>query len=477
MPHRFKPRPLAAFLAALCFNFSINASADLVPQSMGDNDLYYKIGGGSNYILPPVQSSNSIILNTDADLGAGYACGAFNPLKSIKNTFNGFKSSADNIEQSTIQNMQASVAEIPAYMLAQADQNLYNMINNTLLGAHNKIDVSTKSCEVVKQEISEGKNPYKDWGTIAVDDQWKQHLSLTSQGLEDINDAKSDIDQHSGDDGVPWVQGTKTSNGTFAGGKSQPAIHVVSDITKAGYNALLNRDLTSDAPAPKNTENTALVNTFPTPQSAQAWITDVVGDQNVTTCTTDPSCQSDQGGTAGRGLLPWITNCDSGNQNFCAANIRQNLAKLVTEQSPMTNENLAAVSADGVMVSPQVIHAIQSMNGTQQGIVVNKLAQEVATQKVMDTALLARNLLQTGAQVPVVASNKPAQDVIAKSIHNLDTDIQFLSFESKIKKEMTSDTLNDILANQQSTQAAATSLPKTDVAQSFISNGAASSSK
>ncbi|MDF3055670.1 MAG: hypothetical protein K0Q74_1577, partial [Gammaproteobacteria bacterium] len=421
------------------FVCSINSYADLVPSSASDDSLYYKIGGGSNYILPPVQSTNSIYLNTDADLGAGYSCGAFNPMNSIKNTFNNFKKSVDNIEQSTIQNMQASVAEIPAYMLAQADQNLYNMINNTLLGAHNKIDISTKSCQVVKQEIAEGKNPYKDWGTIAVDNQWKKHLSLTSQGLEDINDAKDDIDQHTGDDGVPWVQGTKTSDGTFAGGKGQPVIHVVADTTKAGYNALLNRDITSDAPAPKDSINTALVTVFPAPQSAQAWITNVVGDENVTTCTTDSSCQSAQGGVAGRGLLPLLSNCDSGNQNFCAENIRQKLADLVTSKASMTNDNLAAVSANGVMVSPQVIRSIQSMDSTQQGIVVNKLAQEVATQKVIDTALLARNILQTGAQVPVVASNKPAQAIIEKSMHDLDTDIQFLSFESKIKKEMTSD--------------------------------------
>ena len=158
----FKPRPLAVCMAALCLNYSISANADLIPPSAGDNSLYYKIGGGSNYILPPVQSSNSIVLNTDADLGAGYSCGAFNPMDSIKNTFNNFKNSVDNIEQNTITNMQGSVAEIPAYMLAQADQNLYNMINNTLLGAHNQIDISTKACQQIKQEIAQGKNPYQN---------------------------------------------------------------------------------------------------------------------------------------------------------------------------------------------------------------------------------------------------------------------------------------------------------------------------
>lgn len=43
-----KPRLLAALFAALCFDYSINAYADLIPQGEGNNSLYYKIGGGSN---------------------------------------------------------------------------------------------------------------------------------------------------------------------------------------------------------------------------------------------------------------------------------------------------------------------------------------------------------------------------------------------------------------------------------------------
>ena len=467
-----KNRSIIVFLIALNYVYSLDAYADLVPVGNPNTGLYYKIGGGNNYVLPPVQSSNSIYLNSDADLGAGYSCGAFNPLTSIRNSFNDIKNSVDNIEQSIITNLQGSIAEYPMYLLAQADPDLYNLINNTLLASHQKIDVSSKTCSVVKEEISQGKNPYQDWATISVNDQWKKHLSLTATGDEDINDAKKDIDAHSGDDGVPWVEGTKTSEGHYAGGKGQPVIHVVSDTVKAGYNALLNRDLSSDAAAPNNASNTALVKFFPNPQAAQNWITSVVGDQNITTCTTDASCQRSQGGVAGRGLLPWITSCSSSMPNLCAENIRDNLTKLVSNQTSMTNENLSAVSADGVMISPQIITAIRGMDSTQQGIVVNKLSQEVATQRVIDVALLARNIVQTGSQVPVVASNKPAQSVLQQSIQTLDNDIQSLSFESKIRKEMTSNTLSTILDYQQAQQQAAISVPKTNPALPFVNNSA-----
>jgi hypothetical protein len=105
------------------------------------------------------------------------------------------------------------------------------MINNALISAHKTIAISTKSCEQTKAAIAQGKNPYHDWATISVGDQWKQHLSLTASGQEDINDA--------GNHGVPWIQGNKTESGFSAGGLNQPPIRVVADTVKAGYNAIL----------------------------------------------------------------------------------------------------------------------------------------------------------------------------------------------------------------------------------------------
>lgn len=454
------------------FYFSNSLASDLVPLGNTNNMLYYKIGGGDNYVLPPLQDTRSINLGASSDLGAGYSCGAYNPLVSIKNTFNNLKSSADNIQNSVVQNVTGSISEIPMYAIAQADPDLYNLLNNTLLGAHQQLDVTTKSCQTVKQEIGQGKNPYQDWGALAVGNQWKKHLSLTTEGEEDVNDVKKQIETHPGDDGIPWVQGNKTSDGTYAGGVGQPSIHVISDTTQAGYNALLNRDLNSNEPAPANTQ---LATDFATPQDAQAWITNVVGDQVVTTCTTDPNCQKSQGGTAGRGLLPWITTCASSNQGDCVDNLRTRLTDLVTGASPVIKENLNAVSASGVMISPEVITAIRSMDKTQQGIVVNKLAQEAATQRVMDKAFIARNILQTGAQVPVIAANHPAQAVIQQSINALDKDIQSLSFESQVRKQMMSNTLSEVLSLQQNNQQSSVSIPKTTSVQPFINNGAASS--
>jgi integrating conjugative element protein (TIGR03755 family) len=457
------------FLVVVVFCFSSCVFAlDIIPTGKDNNLLYYKMGGGSDFDLPAVNDTRTIDLGADADLSAGMTCGDFNPLVSLTNTFNDLQNNIDNITQGLLANATGSLAEMPMYFLAQANPSAYNMINNALIKAHELISISTKSCQEVKNQIAQGKNPYQDWATISVGNSWKKHLSLTFSGSEDINDAKKDIDANAGNDGVPWINGNKSDSGFLAGGLNQPPIHVVSDTVKAGYNAILMRDTNDSSPASVDGE---LAKQFPSPKDAQDWITNVVGDQVITTCN-DKSCQKNQGGISGRGLLPWITNCNEDNKSYCADNIKKNINQLVSGQLVENKSNIELVSANGLVISPQVISAIKNMDATQQNIMTAKLSQEVATQKVVDRALIARNILQTGAQVPVIASNTPAQKMISHSIEILDKDIQSIAFESQIRKQMMSNTINNILNAQNLDQQKAVNVPAVIKNTDLIQNSA-----
>ena len=249
-----------------------------------------------------------------------------------------------------------------------------------------------------------------------------------------------------------WVQGKTFSDGSLhAAGKNQPPVHVIADTTKAGYNTLLNRDFNSDQPAPANSD---LANQFPTPADAVTWITGVLGDQNITTCT-DSSCKAGQGTVAGRGLLPWMTICTTQNNNDCVDTLNQRLQDLVSGSASLSKDNLLAVSADDLVISPTVIHTVQGMDVSQQGIVIHKIAQEVAMQRMMEKAFMARDILQTGRQAPAIAVNRPAQFILQDKMTLLDSELRSLSFEAQVRKQMMSDTLLNMMdyANGQQGQA------------------------
>ena len=180
-----------------------------------------------------------------------------------------------------------------------------------------------------------------------------------------------------------------------------------------------------------------------------SWITSVIGDQVITTCNDD-TCKKAQGSLIGHGLLPWVTSCQFNKEN-CADTIRNELGQLVTGNEAIIKENLEKVSADGIAISPDVFTSIRGMDATQQVMIINKLSQEVAMQRVIDKAFVAKNILSTGAQVPVIASNHPAQVIITQAITNLDNDIHALAFEGEIRKQPMSGTLSEVMkyGNQQ----------------------------
>ncbi len=459
-------------LLAILMTSSLSVYAsNIIPIGNGNNKFYYQIGGSNDFAYPPVSDTKSTILKTNTNLGIGFSCGAYNPALSITNSINDLKDSADNLEQNVIASATGSLVQLPMYFLAQANPTAYNLLNNTLLSAHNQLSISTKSCETVKNQIAKGQNPYQDWGTISLNDDWKKHLTFASSGNEDINQSKKEIDKHSGENGVPWVQGKSDWDGSqHAGGKSQPPIHVIADTVKSGYNSLLNRDLNSDADAPDNPENNQLKQFFPTPKSASDWITNVLGDQVITTCNDD-SCKTQQSNLVGHGLLPWVTSCQA-NKDDCSDSIRDSLSNLVTGNTEINKANLNKVSADGIAISPDIINSIHLMDVTQQKIIINKLSQEISMQRTMDKAFIARNILSTGAQVPVISSNHPAQVIIGTALTNLDNDIKALSFERQMRQQAMSNTLSETLKFSNQQQQDAVRINASSTSSSLMENGA-----
>jgi integrating conjugative element protein (TIGR03755 family) len=410
-------------------------------------------------------------MGSNANLGFGKSCGSYNPALSVLNSMNDFKDKAQDLEKDVLTNATAAIITLPMYEIAKRNPTIYALINNKMISAKNKLEVSTKSCEVARQQIAKGENPYQDWGAIAINDQWKKKLSLTAEGNADINQVKKDIDITGGDDGVAWANGNTDNDGVVrAGGKGQPPVHVIADTIKAGYNAMLNRDLQSEADAPKTGASAELARVFPSPTNAMKWTTDVVGDQTITTCN-DNDCKRKQGSVVGHGLLTGITSCNQDKDN-CVETIRTQIGKLVSGNLELTKENLEKVSAGGIMMSPEAIAAIRNMDSTQQSIIVNKLAQEVAIQRVIDKALMAKNILATGAQVPVIAANHPAQLVIGRAITNLDNDIRSLTFETQIRKQMMSDTISQVLSYSYQQQQNALHVAPVSAASPVMENSA-----
>jgi integrating conjugative element protein (TIGR03755 family) len=432
-------------------------SQSVIPSNK-ESLLYYQLGGGRDFVLPPVKSTERLDLNAKANLGAGYHCGVFNPAMSLQHSLNQQVQRLKQLKMRIVQNATSAIGHYPMYLLAKANPSLYNAVNNQLLEAENHVALSMKTCEELKQATALGMNPYHEWAQLSVNNAWKKELSLAaSTGKESVTAAKDKVNTQSHTQGVPWMQGKldNESGLMMAGGEGQPPVAVIADTVRAGYNLLLGRkDNPNDHTPPQaNAENQHLLTYWPTPLSASQWVVGIIGDTQIRTCH---SANCNQSTISGRGLTPYLYLCsndDDLQENLhCAENIKRQLVTLsntLASTSTITQQQLNSLSSHSLAISPSVLQALNTLAPTEKSIVIEKLAYEIAAQKLIDKALTARRLLITGSQLPIIASNLPAQKRITQGIQQLDQEMQQLLFEQQLRKQIASPTLTKLLQHHQ----------------------------
>ena len=356
------------------------------------------------------------------------------------NSLNQIKSSFLAVQQQVVSAATGAITEFPLYEISRADPSLYNLMTSALTGAKEDIAVSTKSCETMQSEIAQGGDPYSNWGQIALGNKWKMNIGdALLSGHGDINQAKYNVSHDAGKSGVPWVNPDASSSqlsagqSTRAGGKNQPPIHVIHDTASSGYNVVVNDGQASSLQSGQVADNQSdLTKTWPTAKDAADWITNVVGDETITTYDG-----GEKKSKPGVGLYSDI--------QYQTKQIEPKLQALVTGSTPLTVENLQAVSPQGMALSPDLIHSIQDQSNVIKAILVDKLAQNLAAMTVINKARLAMRVLESGGKIPAIFNNKAAQKNIQDSISHLQQDVQDILMFVKARQTLMSNMLSTVV--------------------------------
>jgi len=123
-------------------------------------------------------------------------------------------------------------------------------------------------------------------------------------------------------------------------------------------------------------------------------------------------------------------------------------------------ENLDKITAPGVAITRQVIEAIRAMPASEQSLIMGRLVSEISTARTVEKALFARRLLLTGRQVPEVYATDVAREHADASIAELDKDIENLLFETRVRKEVVSDTVALLLQRSAAKRQSSLTIPE-----------------
>jgi integrating conjugative element protein (TIGR03755 family) len=413
-----KTRITCLIVTAIIFGFS-NTYAAQAPTE--DGLWYYEIGGAEPVSVPANPLVVPVTLGGSAQLGLGYSCGKFDPVAAVTNTLNNIGAGVDNMMNAMTAAATSAIAALPALILQRANPGLYDLFQNALLQAEETMQLATKSCEQMEAEIAQGKNPYADLITLSKGNDWKVQMGV---GGNDAVTAKDSVESSNGDNGVPWIGGQ-------SGGSGQPVLEFTGDIVQAGYNINMNRPVSDTSPVPA-ASSTRLSEIWVSPIEARDWTVDVVGENIVTTCDT---CRKDS--VPGTGLLPKLYQE--------SATVTMEIQNLVGGATPLTLANLDKITAPGVAITRQVIEAIREMPASEQGLIMGRLVAEISTARTVEKALFARRLLLSGRQVPEVYATEVAREHADVSIAELDKEIENLLFETRVRKEVVSDTVTLLL--------------------------------
>ncbi|HEJ3296718.1 TPA: integrating conjugative element protein, partial [Pseudomonas aeruginosa] len=296
---------------------------------IGD-DVMYSIGGGNAVSMGRAAGMRSI--GVGVGWNSNLICGDMSIQTTLKNQLNGITNGFQQIMSSVIQSATSAVASLPALIIQRADPGLYNLLTNGVLQARLDFDRSKLTCRAMAEKMAETAGGQLGWSQMAEGLALRDAVSST--------DAVSAIEQaetRRGNDGVPWVGGSN------AGGSGQPAIKVVGDVTRAGYNLVNGRGVTDTSSIAPASCSSLSCQTWTSPQAAVEWATRVLGEKEQRTCDACTKTET----TPGVGLTPLI-------QEEYDAKL-QALQDLVTKAKNTTPENLREAGSASLPITRGVI--------------------------------------------------------------------------------------------------------------------------
>ena len=424
---------MACLAAALLAWQNPAAAAAALPDM--HSRWYYHIGGADAVMGPLNAKVQSVSIGGSLNLGAGMSCHGFDPTLGLTTALN---QAVQNMGPLLTNAATAAISALPGLILQRANPGLYEMYQEFVSYANAALSLATKSCEQMQSDAVHGRNPFDKWLTLSKSYTWKDQAGKTQSGTQNIDvlQALGVVEKQGGDNGVPWAGGTN------AGGKNQPPIKLVSDVVRAGYNIEQNQ---SGNPLGAGAGDTAslVAQAWKTPADAAGYAVAVLGDLQIATQNGTPPQA-----TPGHGLLPQIA------QDRAA--MAAKLADLVKGAAQPTPDNLSQASSPHTVLNREVLDAVRKLSSQEQSIAVGKLASEAAVAANVERALMLRRLLLAGAGEPNLHAAGVTDDV-QRLVAILDREVDQLLYESRVRKELVSDSAAALLDMAAQENARATS--------------------
>lgn len=394
-------------------------------HAQSDDEFYYRLGGGLPIGVGATNRANTLTLGGGVTWNADLTCGNFDISTSISNQLNGISGAFQDVMGNVINTATGVVASLPALAIQRLNPALYDLLQNGVLQASEEYRVAELQCKEIvatmEENVSSG-----GFEALAKQNAWRNASAAGGDIVQDVDT----IEANGGDAGV------EGPGGVMEGGAGQEPIRTVGSGVVAGINSLTGRAPDDVAPITATQCGGARVcQVWDTPAEAEGWITDVVGEVEIRTCTGCDKLES----RAGMGM-----------QNKYEAQMRQIqnlLTPMVNGTGPINETTLSSLQGgEGFQVSRRVIEAIREEKDRVS--IVNRLSAELAMSRTLERALLARRVLLAGMKEPSIANNDLKLEHLGGALDQVEGDIETMMYELDVRAKLASNTTVALLRRQ-----------------------------
>ena len=401
------------------------ASGQEYGASIGHGDTaVYELGGAV-----PIKAFQGFSGRTvEARLRFGWTgdlqCGNFDIASSITDQLGSAESAARQMMGNIVASAQGVVASLPGLVLQRLNPSLYDLLTGMMAEAGIGFRMARANCERTVEAMRD-RTAAGGWRALAEGEFWKRQLGA---GEEPTAAARAAGANAGGDAGATWIGGVP------AGGAGQEPIRPVTDTAKAGFAGLQGQDSSTVAgggvlPCTDPAERLCAV--FADSDAAAEFVRSVVGDVAVTTCSESASGCVPVAAEPGEGLRPALINEIEALYGDGAT--AGPVLDAVMGASDLTPAALDAMrGAGGHGVDPTVLAAIrEDPSPSRRRAFAGRLAAEIALERTMERAFVARRLLRAGLRDPAVAQNEPAREAVREALDELNREIDELEQEMR----------------------------------------------
>lgn len=399
----------AVLLAALAVGTPAQAQGYLL-----DDLIYYEIGG-AHALGGPASYRRHARIRGSGGLALGYGCGAFDLEQNLKQMFDQFSSGLDRAVDTLTYAASGAVASLPLYLLRQANPNLANMLENTMLRYEDEYRLSVKSCQEAEEEILAGKNPYYDWVKFGKHDTWRKSAG---SGETATRIRERTATQHGC---ITWIGGEQY----FCDESDSREIRVYGDVAREGYRLLSEGGVSGPAGALP----ARLTEYWPAPEKAVEEILDITGETTITNArSTPPAGQPPRGAAAG--------------MHEDASKRKEALAEAIDQSfsRELTADEMEALGAPGLAVTPSLLRALRNMEPGLRETAVERISTEIALLRSLEKVNLARRVILAGASLPEVQASPAREMVMEEALPLLESEARLLKDEYDLRTRAASST-------------------------------------